>query len=84
MEVVADPVRLGILRSLSRVNNATTATLGVEGASRQTLRRHLRDLVHLGVVTELPAETDGETPGRPATRYSLPRETRQSVISLFG
>lgn len=82
--VVADPVRLGILRSLSRVNDATMATLAVDGASSQTLRRHLRDLVLLGVVKEHPAESDGETPGRPAARYSLPRETRQSVISLLG
>ena len=82
--MIADPVRLGILRSLSRVGEATTADLTNSGqASNQTLRRHLEALVALGVIEEHPPRSDGETPGRPAARYSLPAEMRESVRSVL-
>jgi DNA-binding transcriptional ArsR family regulator len=85
LEVVADPIRLGILRSLSQVAEATTADLASWGqASSQTLRRHLEALVSVGVIDEHPARSDGETPGRPAARFSLPAEVRESVRSVFG
>lgn len=78
--MVADPIRLGILRSLSQVEEATAADLAAWGqASSQTLRRHLDALVSLGVIREHPAQSDGETPGRPAARFSLPAEMRESV-----
>lgn len=84
LEVIADPVRLGILRSLSQVGEATTADLANSGqASNQTLRRHLEALVSLGVIEEHPPRSDGETPGRPAARYSLPPEMRESVRSVL-
>ncbi len=84
LEVVADPIRLGILRSLSKIDEATTSDLAAQGqASSQTLRRHLDALVCLGVIEEHPAKSDGETPGRPATRYSLPLEVRESVRSIL-
>ena len=84
LEVVADPTRLGILRSLSRVDEATTSDLASQGpASSQTLRRHLDALVCLGVIEEHAAESDGETPGRPATRYSLRPELRESVRAVL-
>jgi len=82
--VIADPIRLSILRSLSRVEEATTSDLATLGqASSQTLRRHLDALVALGVIREHPAQSDGETPGRPAARYSLPGEVRESVCAVF-
>lgn len=85
LEGVADPVRLGILRSLSQVPQATASDLATWGeASSQTLRRHLDALVALGVIEEHPAESDGETPGRPAARYSLPRGVRESVRAALG
>jgi len=85
LEVIADPVRLGILRSLSQVTEATTSDLAAWGpASNQTLRRHLEVLVSLGIIEEHPARSDGETPGRPATRFSLPLEMQESVRSIFG
>jgi predicted ArsR family transcriptional regulator len=85
LEVIADPVRLGILRSLSQVKEATASDLANLGqASSQTLRRHLEALVSLGVIEEHPARRDGETPGRPAARFSLPPEVRASVRSVFG
>jgi DNA-binding transcriptional ArsR family regulator len=84
LEVVADPVRLGILRSLSHVAEATAGDLAIRAqASSQTLRRHLEALVSLGVIDEHPARSDGETPGRPAARFSLPWEVRESVRAIF-
>jgi DNA-binding transcriptional ArsR family regulator len=84
LEVIADPVRLGILRSLSHIDDATTADLADLGqASSQTLRRHLEALVSLGVIEEHPPRSDGETPGRPAARYSLPLAMRESVRSVL-
>jgi DNA-binding transcriptional ArsR family regulator len=85
LEVIADPIRLGILRSLSQVSEATTADLASWGqASSQTLRRHLDALVSVGVILEHPARSDGETPGRPAARFSLPAEMRESVRSVLA
>lgn len=84
LEVIADPIRLGILRSLSQVSDATASDLATwSQASCQTLRRHLEALVSLGVIHEHPARSDGETPGRPAARFSLPGELRESVRSVF-
>jgi predicted ArsR family transcriptional regulator len=83
--VVADPVRLNILRALSDVGDATARELIACGppASPQTVRRHLDDLVAVGVIQERPGESDGETPGRPAARFSLRAEVRESVRSVF-
>jgi predicted ArsR family transcriptional regulator len=85
LEVIAEPVRLSILRSLSEIPKATTAELATRViASNQTLRRHLEALVALGVIEEHPPRSDGETRGRPATRFSLTLEVRESVRSLLG
>jgi DNA-binding transcriptional ArsR family regulator len=82
--VIADPVRLGILRSLSQVEEATAADLAIRGqASSQTLRRHLDALVSLSVIREHAARSDGETPGRPAARFGLPAEMRESIRSAL-
>jgi DNA-binding transcriptional ArsR family regulator len=84
LEVIADPVRLGILRSLGEVKEATISDLAAWGqASSQTLRRHLEALVSLGVIREHPARSDGETPGRPAARFSLANDVRESVQAVF-
>ena len=84
LEMIADPIRLGILRSLSQVTEATTADLASWGqASSQTLRRHLDALVSVGLILEHPAQSDGETPGRPAARFSLSLEMRESVRSVL-
>jgi DNA-binding transcriptional ArsR family regulator len=85
LEVIADPIRLTILRSLSQVEEATASDLATWGqASSQTLRRHLEALVSLGVIREHPARSDGETPGRPPARFSLPAEMRESVRSILA
>lgn len=84
LDFVADPVRLHILRTLSEVNEATVTELIAHGlTSGQTLRRHLEDLVALGVILERPGKSDGETPGRPATRFSLRADVRESVRLVF-
>jgi predicted ArsR family transcriptional regulator len=85
LDVVADPVRLHILRSLSQLGEATAGDLAVHSqASYQTLRRHLDALQTGGVIRARPGRSDGETPGRPAARFSLPPEVRESVRAVFG
>jgi predicted ArsR family transcriptional regulator len=84
LDVVADPVRLQILRHLSQVSEATASELTTRNqASYQTLRRHLEVLEAFGVIEARPGQSDGETSGRPATRFSLSPEVRESVRSVF-
>jgi predicted ArsR family transcriptional regulator len=83
LEVVADPIRLSILRSLSETDAATATDLAARGqASIHTIRRHLDALLALGVVHEDPGESDGQSPGRPAARFRLEAEIRESLRSL--
>jgi predicted ArsR family transcriptional regulator len=83
LEVVADPVRLQILRTLSRVDAATTSELASESpASYQTLRRHLEALEAFGVIRARAGVSEGES-GRPAARFSLDPELRESVRSAI-
>jgi len=83
LEVVADPVRLQILRRLSRVDDATTAELASDSpASYQTLRRHLEALEAFGVI-HTRAGTSGGASGRPAARFSLDPALRESVRSAI-
>jgi predicted ArsR family transcriptional regulator len=84
LDVVADPVRLQILRSLSTMSDATTSELALHGpASYQTLRRHLEALEAVGVIEARPGVSDGETGGRPAARFSLAPAVRESVCLAF-
>jgi predicted ArsR family transcriptional regulator len=53
-------------------------------ASHPTLRRHLAALTVSGVVHEKPGESDGETPGRPATHFSLAPGVKNSVRSVLS
>jgi predicted ArsR family transcriptional regulator len=83
LEVVADPVRLQILRTLSRVQDATTAELASDGpASYQTLRRHLDALEAYGVIRARAGVSEGGS-GRPAARFSLNPDLRESVRSAI-
>jgi len=84
LDVIADPVRLQILRSLSQIPDATATELADRSpASHQTLRRHLEALEAMGVIRSRPGASDGETSGRPATRFSLPPNVRESVCSVL-
>jgi predicted ArsR family transcriptional regulator len=77
-------VRLGVLHELSETELATaTELLGRCQASMPTLRRHLDAMVAIGLVEEQSGESDGETPGRPAARFSLAPELRESVRSVI-
>jgi predicted ArsR family transcriptional regulator len=83
LDVVADPVRLQILRKLSRVEDATTSELANDSpASYQTLRRHLEALQAFGVIRARAGVSEGES-GRPAARFSLDPELRVSVRSAI-
>ena len=85
INVVADPVRLQILRTLSDVADATASELARNSpASHQTLRRHLEALEAFGVIQARPGVSDGETSGRPAARFSLSPAVRESVRSAFN
>lgn len=85
VDVVAEPVRLQILRSLTEVPEATASELAESSpASYQTLRRHLEALEAFGIVRARPGISDGETTGRPPTRFSLAPAVRKSVSSVLG
>ncbi len=85
LNAIADPTRVHILRLLSETQTATAADLASSAsASHQTLRRHLDALVVTGVLREHPGESDGETRGRPASRFSLSPETGESIRQVFG
>jgi predicted ArsR family transcriptional regulator len=84
LDVVADPVRLQILRKLSWVADATVSELASDSpASYQTLRRHLEALETCGVIRARAGVSDGES-GRPAARFSLDPGLRESVRSAIG
>jgi predicted ArsR family transcriptional regulator len=84
LEVVADPVRLQILRKLSRAEDATISELASDSpASHQTLRRHLEALEAFGLIRAQAGVSDGES-GRPAARFSLDPKLRKSVRSAIG
>jgi len=85
LDVVADPVRLQILRTLSQVSDASASELADRSpASYQTLRRHLEALEAVSVIESRPGVSDGETSGRPAVRFRLAPAVRESVSSVFG
>ena len=84
LDVIADPVRLQILRTLSQVTEATASELAARSqASYQTLRRHLEALEAVDVIRARPGESDGETSGRPAARFRLSPDVRESFCSAF-
>jgi predicted ArsR family transcriptional regulator len=85
LDVVADPVRLQILRALSKVSDASASELADRSpASYQTLRRHLEALEAVSVIESRPGVSDGETSGRPAARFRLSPAVRESVSSVFN
>lgn len=85
LEVVAEPVRLQVLRALCEVPEATAAELAERSpASYQTLRRHLDALEASGIISARPGASDGEQRGRPAARFSLSPAVRESVRAAIG
>ncbi len=85
LDVIADPVRLQILRTLARVGDASASELADHGpASYQTLRRHLEALEAVRVIESRPGVSDGHTSGRPAVRFRLDPAVRESVSAVLG
>lgn len=85
LEVLADPVRLSVLRVLSEMGEATAGELIAHShTSDPTLRRHLEAMVALGLVREHRGESDGLTPGRPAARFRLDSQVHASACALFN
>ena len=84
LDMVAEPTRLHIIRTLSQSADATALELAEGGCSYHTLRRHLDALVSAGVVAERLGESDGQTPGRPPSRFSLSPEIRKSVAAALA
>ncbi len=85
LDVVADPVRLQILRTLARDGDASASELADSGpASYQTLRRHLEALEAESVIESRPGVSDGHTAGRPAVRFRLTPAVRKSVSAVLG
>lgn len=82
--VLTDPVRLAVLRGLLDLTSATAARLAARcHTSESTVRRHLEALEALGLVREQPGESDGLTPGRPASRFTLDCDAAVRVSALF-
>src|SRR5690348_4306168 len=70
IDVIADPVRLRILRHLAEHGPATASELAdAAGVHANTVRPHLQALEDAAVVITDRAASDG--PGRPAVAYVL-------------
>jgi predicted ArsR family transcriptional regulator len=85
LDVIADPVRLQIIRMLASVADASASELANRGpASYQTLRRHLEALEAASVIESTPGVSDGRSSGRPAVRFRLAPAVRKSVSAALG
>lgn len=85
LDVLSDPVKLNLIAAMIELEEASAAELRRHShTSDPTLRRHLQALAALGVVEELPGESNGESPGRPATRFRLDRRLRGRAAALFA
>jgi DNA-binding transcriptional ArsR family regulator len=85
LDAIADPIRLGIVRELSRRPYASLNELAeAVSAAPETIRRHVRQLERAGVVNALPRVPDGESRGRPPVRYRLasPPESAARALGL--
>jgi predicted ArsR family transcriptional regulator len=82
-EVVADPVRLAIVRRLSSRGSATLGELADEaGVHANTVRHHVAELEGSSIVEREHATPDG--PGRPQVRYRLSSGWRLPTTDLRG
>jgi predicted ArsR family transcriptional regulator len=82
-EVIADPVRLAIVRRLSRRGSGTLSELAEEaGVHANTVRHHVAELEAAGVLEREHATPEG--PGRPHVRYHLSSGWRLPSSDLRG
>ncbi len=83
LDLIADPVRLGIVRRLSGSGSANLAEIAeVAGVHANTIRNHIVDLEAAGLVEREP--TAPERPGRPQVRYRLTPGWRLPSTDLHG
>jgi predicted ArsR family transcriptional regulator len=83
LEVVADPVRLAIVRRLSSRGSATLNDLADEaGVHANTVRHHVAELEASSVIERENATPEG--PGRPQVRYHLSSGWRLPTSDLRG
>ena len=84
LDVLTDPVRLSLLRSLVLIGPATVTELASHTHTADpTVRRHLEALAALGLVHEAGGESDGLTRGRPAARFALDAAAEENARELF-
>ena len=89
LEVLADPVRLRIVRRLAQDAPASLPQLAeAAGVHRNTLRPHIEELEHAGLIVR--AETEPAGRGRPPIRYRLddgwtpPTSSMQGLAELLA
>jgi predicted ArsR family transcriptional regulator len=82
-ELVADPVRLAIMRELSGTASVPLADIAEHaGLHANTVRTHMGELEASGAVVRERAASDG--PGRPQVRYRLRAGWRLPSSDLHG
>lgn len=85
LSVLSDPVRLSVMLALVVLGEGSAGELrSWSHTSDPTLRRHLDALGALGLVEEIPGESDGESPGRPASRFRLEPEASERAKALLA
>src|SRR2546423_10136725 len=83
LEVLADPVRLRIVRRLAQNAPASLPQLAeAAGVHRNTLRPHIEELEDAGLIVR--AETEPAGRGRPPIRYRLDDGWTPPTSSLQG
>ncbi len=83
LDLIADPVRLGIVRRLSAGGSANLAEIAQgAGVHANTVRNHMVELEAAGLVERQPPTT--ERPGRPQVRYRLTPGWRLPSTDLHG
>jgi predicted ArsR family transcriptional regulator len=83
LEVLADPVRLRIVRRLAQDAPASLPQLAeAAGVHRNTLRPHVEELERSGLIVRMEAEPAGR--GRPPIRYRLDDGWTPPTSSLQG
>jgi predicted ArsR family transcriptional regulator len=82
-ELIADPVRLAIVRQLSARSSASLGEVAASaGVHANTVRNHIGELEAAGVVEREPVAPAG--PGRPSLRYRLTPGWRLPSTDMGG
>jgi predicted ArsR family transcriptional regulator len=83
LDLIADPVRLAIVRRLAAVGRAPLAELADRaGVHVNTVRSHMTELEAAGLVEREHATPEG--PGRPRVRYRLSAEWQLPSTDMRG